>query len=157
MKKINNYIIEKLKLNSSTKKDEFKRGDLIVRLGVINYFKEVPDDKLMVDYFFFYDYDETGRLIFLHTPNDPKPDKYNYEHKIFINSNGNHECKGESESTFTSNTCYLDIETAQDVLPEIRTNKSYLSNVFDKNDDINWNKLRIDGNIDYIINKVNSL
>ena len=52
MKKINNYIIEKLKLNKSSKSDDFEQKDFIVRLGVINY-TDGRIGKIMVDYYYF--------------------------------------------------------------------------------------------------------
>lgn len=154
MKKINNYIIEKLKLNKSSKSDDFEQRDFIVRLGVINY-TDGRIDKIMVDYYYFYDYDEKGRVRFTDTKNSSNPNRYSYEHDKFINSNGYQEYKGDSDSgSFSANVCYIDSETAKDILSKLKKNKSVLKDIFDKSDNIDWNDLRIEGDIDYILDKL---
>jgi hypothetical protein len=156
MKKINNYIIEKLKLNKSSKPDEFEQRDFIVRLGVINY-TDRRIDKIMVDYYYFYEYDEKGRVRFTETKNSSNPNRYSYEHDKFINSNGYHEYKGGIDSgSFSANVCYIDSETAKDILPKLKKNKSVLKNIFDKSDNIDWNDLLIEGDIDYILDKLHN-
>ena len=154
---IDDYIIEKLKLNKSSRSDEFEQGDFIVRLGVINY-TDGRSNKLMVDYYYFYDYDEKGRVTFTNTKNSSIPNRYSYEHDKFINSNGYHEYKGGYDGydpgSFSSNICYIDNETAKDILSKVKKNKSVLKDIFDKSDNIDWNDLDIIGDIDYILDKL---
>lgn len=154
MKKINKYITEKLKLNKSSRPNEFEQGDLIVRLGVINY-TNGRIDKLMVDYYYFYDYDENDMVRFTDTKNSSNTNRYSYEHDKFINSNGYREYKGGIDSgNFSANVCYIDSETAKDILSKLKKNKSVLKDIFDKSDNIDWNDLRIEGDIDYILDKL---
>lgn len=155
MKKINNYIIEKLKLNKSSKSDDFEQRDFIVRLGVINY-TDGRIDKIMVDYYYFYDYDEKGRVRFTDTKNSSNPNRYSYEHDKFINSNGYLEYKGgyNYPESFSANICYIDSETTKDILPKVKKNKSVLKDIFDKSDNIDWSDLLIEGDIDYILDKL---
>ena len=155
MKNINKYIIEKLKLNKSSRPDEFEQGDFIVRLGVINH-TDGRIDKLMVDYYYFYDYDEKGKVRFTDTKNSSNLNRYSYEHDKFINSNGYQEYKGGYLESFSANICYIDSETAKDILPKVKKNKSVLKYIFDKSDNIDWNDLLIEGDIDYILDKLHN-
>lgn len=154
MRNINKYIIEKLKLNKSSKSDDFEQGDFIVRLGVINY-TDGRSDKIMVDYYYFYDYDEKGRVRFTETKNSSNANRYSYEYDKFINSNGYQEYKGGYDpGSFLANICYIDSETAKDILPKVKKNKAVLKDIFDKSDNIDWNDLYIEGDIDYILDKL---
>ena len=60
----------------------------------------------------------------------------------FINSNGYQEYKGGIDSgSFSANVCYIDSETAKDILSKVKKNKSVLKDIFDKSDNIDWNEL----------------
>lgn len=111
----------------------------------------------MVDYYYFYNYDENDMVRFTDTKNSSNTNRYSYEHDKFINSNGYLEYKGgyNYPESFLANICYIDSETAKDILLKVKKNKSVLKDIFDKSDDnIDWNDLLIEGDIDYILDKL---
>ena len=112
MKKLNNYILEKLRIdkNIKIKSNHFKPGDIIIRLDihtslttgetyleinrncdVIMRFQEIKDHCL---------------TFLMHYP-----DKFDDETDIYINSFGYYECTITDNPRFTGNVVYLDKDT----------------------------------------------
>ena len=153
MKKINTYIIEKLKINndSTINHHNLKYGDVMLRVLYNNYRGMRGDKKCKIllggagEYmpYFFHGIGEEGDITFTHwnVKAFGHVDRYPNEKDIFVNSNGFYEYNfSKPEQEKYCYALYLDKETGisfiKDICLDFDNNQNKLKQYFDQKDNI---------------------